>query len=101
MLVLQQLFTISDEGLEFQVNDRRSFEEFVDECFEGLLKLAKFESLIHEKGARNHPLSRHSQETKSAQVGKIERNEAWWSLKNQTSNFLHFLQRSDPIAVVA
>jgi transposase len=29
MLVLQQLFNISDEELEFQVNDRRSFEEFV------------------------------------------------------------------------
>jgi IS5 family transposase len=29
MLVLQQLFTLSDEKLEFQVNDRRSIEEFV------------------------------------------------------------------------
>jgi IS5 family transposase len=28
MLVLQQLFNLSDEELEFQVNDRRSFEEF-------------------------------------------------------------------------
>jgi len=27
MLVLQQLFNLSDEELEFQVNDRRSFEE--------------------------------------------------------------------------
>jgi IS5 family transposase len=27
------------------------------ECFEELLSLVKFESLIHEKGARNHPLS--------------------------------------------
>jgi IS5 family transposase len=27
------------------------------ECFEELLSLGKFESLIHEKGARNHPLS--------------------------------------------
>ena len=27
------------------------------ECFEGLLNLAGFESLIHEKGARNKPLS--------------------------------------------
>jgi IS5 family transposase len=31
MLVLQQLFNLSDEELEFQVNDRRSFEEFVGE----------------------------------------------------------------------
>ena len=29
MLVLQHLFNLSDEDLEFQVNDRRSFEEFV------------------------------------------------------------------------
>jgi transposase len=29
MLVLQQLFNLRDEELEFQVNDRRSFEEFV------------------------------------------------------------------------
>ena len=29
MLVLQQLFNLSDEQVEFQVNDRRSFEEFV------------------------------------------------------------------------
>jgi hypothetical protein len=29
MLVLQQLFNIIDEELEFQVNDRRCFEEFV------------------------------------------------------------------------
>ena len=29
MLVLQQLFNLSDEELEFQVKDRRSFEEFV------------------------------------------------------------------------
>ena len=29
MLVLQQLFNLSDEEVEFQVNDRHSFEEFV------------------------------------------------------------------------
>ena len=29
MLVLQQLFNLSDDETEFQVNDRRSFEEFV------------------------------------------------------------------------
>ena len=29
MLVLQQLFNQSDDEVEFQVNDRRSFEEFV------------------------------------------------------------------------
>ena len=30
MLVLQQLFNLSDEELEFQMNDRRSFESFLD-----------------------------------------------------------------------
>ena len=29
MLVLQQLFNLSDDEVEFQANDRRSFEEFV------------------------------------------------------------------------
>ncbi len=29
MFVLQQLFNLCDEELEFQVNDRRSFEEFI------------------------------------------------------------------------
>jgi IS5 family transposase len=29
MLILQQLFNLSDNELEFQVNDRRSFEEFI------------------------------------------------------------------------
>ena len=29
ILVLQQLFNLSDEELEFQVNDQRSFEDFV------------------------------------------------------------------------
>lgn len=29
MLILQELFNLSDEELEFQVNDRRAFEEFV------------------------------------------------------------------------
>ena len=29
MLVLQQLFNLSDDETEFQVNDRRSFEKYV------------------------------------------------------------------------
>jgi IS5 family transposase len=29
MLILQQLFNLSDEEVEFQVNDRCSFEKFV------------------------------------------------------------------------
>ena len=95
------------------------------ECFEDLLNLGGFESLIHEKGSRNHPLSAAAKElnrVKSAiracvehvfgcmtmsMGGKLtrkiglERNEAWWGLKNLTFNFLRFLQRSSHIAVVA
>ena len=29
-MILQQLFNLSDEELEFQVNDMRSFEDFVE-----------------------------------------------------------------------
>jgi hypothetical protein len=29
MLVLQQLLNLSDQELDFQINDKRSFEEFV------------------------------------------------------------------------
>ena len=32
MLLLQQLFNLSDEGLEFQVSGRRSFEDFIGLC---------------------------------------------------------------------
>jgi hypothetical protein len=31
----------------------------------------------------------------------LERNEAWWGLKNLTFNFLRYLQRSSQIATVA
>ena len=53
MLVLQQLFNLSDEEVEFQVNDRRSFEELIglgvkanviDELFE------MFESYLRDQG---------------------------------------------------
>ena len=30
---------------------------YAGECFENLLNLGGFESCIHEKGSRNHPLS--------------------------------------------
>ena len=96
------------------------------ECFEDLLSLGGFESLIHEKGARNHPLSDAGKElnrVKSSTTracvehvfggmtmsmgGKLtrkiglEKNEAWWGLKNLTFNFLRDLQRSCHIAVIA
>ncbi|QPN65280.1 transposase [Synechococcus sp. CBW1006] len=95
------------------------------ECFEDLLSLGGFESLIHEKGARNHPLSDKAKELNRVKSsiracvehvfgcmtmsmgGKLtrkiglERNDAWWGLKNLTFNFLRYLQRSSHIATVA
>jgi IS5 family transposase len=95
------------------------------ECFADLLSFGGFESLIHEKGARNHPLSKAAKELnriKSAiracvehvfgsmtmsMGGKLtrkiglERNEAWWGLKNLTFNFLRYLQRTSSLAAAA
>ena len=95
------------------------------ECFADLLSLGGFESLIHEKGARNHPLSDEAKKmnrVKSAiracvehvfgcmtmsMGGKLtrkiglERIEVWWGLKNLTFNFLRCLQRSYSIELAA
>ncbi|MCT4364886.1 MAG: IS5 family transposase [Synechococcaceae cyanobacterium MAG-AL1] len=95
------------------------------ECFQDLLNHAGFESLIHEKGSRNHPLGDAAKElnrVKSAiracvehvfgymtmcMGGKLtrkiglERTEAWWGLKNLTFNFLRYLHRSCDMPVVA
>jgi transposase, IS5 family len=94
-------------------------------CFADLLSLGGFESLIHEKGARNHPLSDEAKKmnrVKSAiracvehvfgcmtmsMGGKLtrkiglERTEVWWGLKNLTFNFLRYLQRSSSIKLAA
>ena len=95
------------------------------ECFADLLSLGGFESLIHEKGARNHPLSDEAKKmnrVKSAiracvehvfgcmtmsMGGKLtrkiglERTEVWWGLKNLTFNFLRYLQHSSSIKLAA
>jgi IS5 family transposase len=95
------------------------------ECFEDLLNLGGFESLIHEKGSRNHPLSDEAKELnriKSAIRACVEhvfgamtvsmggkltrkiglaRNQAWWGLKNLTFNFLRYLQRRSHVAVAS
>jgi IS5 family transposase len=95
------------------------------ECFADLLSLGGFESLIHEKGARNHPLSDEAKKmnrVKSAiracvehvfgcmtmsMGGKLtrkiglERTEVWWGLKNLTFNLLRYLQRSSSIKLAA
>jgi len=89
------------------------------ECFEDLLSLGGFESRIHEMGARNHPLSDAANERNRIKTairacvehvfgcmptsmgGKftrkigLEKNEAWWGLKNLTFNLLRYLQRSN------
>ena len=95
------------------------------EFFADLLSLGGFESLIHEKGARNRPLSDEAKKmnrVKSAiracvehvfgcmimsmggrltrKIG-LEKSEAWWGLKNLTFNFLRYLQRSCNIALAA
>ena len=95
------------------------------ECFEDLLSLGGFESLIHEKGARNNPLSEASKELNrmkstvraceehvfgcmamsiggkmTRRIG-LSRTEAWWGLKNLTFNFLRYLQRTSSLAAVA
>jgi IS5 family transposase len=95
------------------------------ECFADLLSLGGFESLIHEKGARNHPLSDEAKKmnrVKSAiracvehvfgcmtmsMGGKLtrkiglERTEVWWGLKNLMFNFLRYVQRSCSIKLAA
>ena len=92
------------------------------DCFEDILSLGGFESLIHEKGARNNPLSEAAKElnrVKSAIRACVEhvfgcmimsmgrkmtrkiglaRTEAWWGLKNLTFNFLRYLQRTYSLA---
>jgi len=84
---------------------------YSSECFESLLSLGVFESLIHEKGVRNHPLSEAAKELnriKSAIRGCVdhvfgsmtmsmgrkltrkiglEKTKASWGLKNLSFNF--------------
>jgi IS5 family transposase len=54
MLVLQQLFNISDEELQFQVSDKRSFEEFVGlgvmNTTEDATTVAFFRERLHKAG---------------------------------------------------
>jgi transposase, IS5 family len=95
------------------------------QCFQDLLSLGGFESRIHEKGSRNHPLSEAAKERNSVRSsiracvehvfgsmttsmgGKLtrkiglERNKAWWALKNLTFNFLRYLQRSTNALTIA
>lgn len=98
---------------------------YAGECFEDLLSIGGFESRIHAKGSRNHPFSEAAKERNSVRSsiracvehvfgsmtnsmgGKLtrkiglERNEAWWALKNLTFNFLRYLQRSTNALTIA
>ena len=80
------------------------------------MTLGGFESLIYDKGARNHPLGDAAKELNHVKSsirdclehvfqfmsmgGKLtrkiglQRNEAWWGLKSLTFNLLRYLQRS-------
>jgi hypothetical protein len=97
---------------------------YSDEGFADLLSLGGFESLIHEKGARNQPFSDEARKMNRVMSviracvehvfgcmtmsmgGKLtrkiglEKSEAWWGLKNLTFNFLRYLQCSYNIALV-
>ncbi len=106
-------------------NDHDSFwvdSAYAADCFENLLSLGGFESLIHEKGARSSTLSGAAQElnrVKSAIRACVEHvfgcvtmsmggqmtrkiglasTEAWWGLKNLAFNYLWYLQRTSSLA---
>jgi IS5 family transposase len=108
---------------EIEYNDIWADSAHSGECFEDLLNLGGFEGLIHEKGARNHPLSdaaKTMNRLKSAiracrehvfgcmpmsMGGKLtrkiglERTESWWGLKKLTFNLLRYLQHSSHITL--
>jgi IS5 family transposase len=89
---------------------------FAGKKFEELLDLAGFESNIHEKGSRNHPLDEAAKERnniRSTIRAKVEhvfggmvtwmkgkltlrigcpRTKAWWGLRNLTFNFIRYTQ---------
>ena len=95
------------------------------QCFEDLLSLGGYESHIHQKGSRNHPLSNEAKERNTVKSairacvenvfglmttsmgGKLTRkiglegNKAWWGLKKPTFNFMRYLQRSDNALAIA
>ena len=98
---------------------------YAGECFETLLNLGGFETCIHENGSRNHPLSgaaKQRNRIKSAiracveyvvgcmimsmggkmtrKIG-LERNKAWWCLKNLILNFLRYFQRANHVPALA
>jgi hypothetical protein len=118
-LMLAHLLDPGNEHDYFWVDSAHSCE-----CVERLLSFFGFESLIHEKGVRNHPLSDAAKELyriKSAIKACVEhffrsmtmliggkltreiwlvRTEAWWGLNILTLNLLHYLQHTSNITIV-
>jgi transposase, IS5 family len=90
---------------ENQVDKIWANSAYSGQCFEDLLNLGGFESRIHEKGSRNHPISEAAKERNSVKSAipacvehvfgcitnsmggkltrkiEIERTEAWRGLK--------------------
>jgi IS5 family transposase len=108
-----------------QVLDLESRDDFVwaDSGYAGarcadLLEMAGFQSRIHEKGSRCHPLSEEAKDRNKVRSGvraRVEhvfgaittsmhgkltrriglaRTTAWWGLRNLTYNFLRYLHCS-------
>jgi len=93
--------------------------------FDDLLEAAGFESRIHEKGSRCHPLSEEALErnkVRSSVRARVEhvfgvittcmrgkltrriglaRTRAWWGLRNLTYNFLRYLHCNSKAALAA
>lgn len=93
--------------------------------YEDLLEMAGFESRIHEKGSRSHPLSKEAKDrnkVRSAVRARVEhvfgaittsmrgkltrriglsRTKAWWGLRNLTYNFLRYLHCSSRLSLAA
>jgi IS5 family transposase len=69
MLVLQQLFNLSDEELVFQVNDMRSFEEFVGlgvmNTIQYATTMAFFRERLHKAGVIDGLIERFEEHLRS------------------------------------
>lgn len=123
---------LHDSQMLAHVLDPENSDDFVwadsgysGEKFEELLELAGFESCIHEKGTRNHPLGELAKERNklrskvrarvehvfaglttcmrgklSRRIG-LARTRAWWGLRKLTYNFLRYLHRTRATTVPA
>jgi transposase len=76
MLILQQLFNLSDEEVDFQVNDRRSFEEFVAlgvmNSIPDATTVAFFRERLRKVGVIEELFEMFEADLRSAPAGSIE-----------------------------